>query len=67
MKQIILRLNEGEFKKLENEAKKLEMPNQNLAKHLILFGLTDDKTAEHLKQLLVKRQEFFKEFKKSLA
>jgi hypothetical protein len=67
MKQVTVRLNESEFEKLENEARKLGMPNQSLAKNLILFGLTDDKTAEHLKQLLAKRQEFLKEFKESLA
>jgi hypothetical protein len=63
MKQVIVRLNESEFNKLENEAKRLAMPNQSLAKHLILFGLTDDKIAEHLSQLLVTRQKFLKEFK----
>ncbi len=66
MKQVIVRLNESEFKKLKNKAERLEMPNQSLAKHLILFGLTDDKTAEHLNQLSAKRQEFLKEFTESL-
>lgn len=67
MKQVIIRLNESEFKKLKNKAERLEMPNQSLAKNLILFGLTDNKTSEHLNQLSAKRQEFLKEFKESLA
>ncbi len=56
MKQVIVWLNKKDFKHFEAEAQRREMSNYSLAKHLILFGMADDKAAELLNQLEAQRQ-----------
>jgi hypothetical protein len=60
MKQVTVWLNEKEFKHFEAEAQRREMSNYSLAKHLILFGIADDKASELLNRLAAQRQVFEK-------
>lgn len=67
MKQVTVWLNKKEFKNFEAEAQKREMSNYSLAKHLILFGIADDKAAELLNRLVAQRQGLEKKQRLSKA
>ncbi len=67
MKQVTVWLNEKEFEAFEAEAQKKEMSNYSLAKHLILFGIADDKATELLNRLGAQRQALEKKQRLSKA